>query len=74
MAENKCPLGDHNAVRTDSQKILGYKIKCDACGTYRIAYELAEDTDSPIKGREYLLSGIARRRSDAFEFHNDTLG
>ena len=64
----KCPLSPHQADLTPLEKTDGVRVNCEACGRYTITdearYEL-EGTNSRAAGSEYVLSGIARRESDA---------
>ena len=63
--EEKCPLGDHEATRKLLGSGLRYRIKCEVCGGYEISREamwVLEALDSPVRGREHMLSGLARQR------------
>ena len=59
MVRGRCPLSGHDADVRSLQGTIGIRrVKCPACGTYDIS------DGANVKAREYILSGIARRRSD----------
>ena len=58
VQDNRCPLSGHKSEAKSLHNALGRRISCPACGTYDIS------DGANVKGREYILSGIARRRSD----------
>ena len=62
-----CPLSGHDSQVTGLLNTIGRRISCPACGTYELDdltnLGLGYD-ESSAKGREYILSGLARRASD----------
>ena len=64
---DKCPLSPHQAEVVTLQSTDVDHVTCEACSTYRITYEARLElagTSSRVAGREYILSGLARRGSE----------
>ena len=62
--QDRCLLSGHEATFRMVSGRTWYQVTCEVCGEYIVSREatyLLKEIGSPIKGREYILSGLARQ-------------